>query len=95
LLYQRRGVCQRGEYAHLYLRRRDLGLAITVTQTGIGGVVGNALLQLCRWIKSPFTSFLALTGITSALNFIMTANGVPALYTTWRRASPTPPASRC
>lgn len=30
----------------------------------------------------PFTSFLALTGITTALNFIMTANGVPALYTT-------------
>lgn len=30
----------------------------------------------------PFTSFTALTGITTALNFIMTANGVPALYTT-------------
>jgi hypothetical protein len=32
--------------------------------------------------RQPFTSFLALTGITTALNFIMTANGVPALYTT-------------
>ena len=32
--------------------------------------------------EKPFTSFLALTGITTALNFIMTANGVPALYTT-------------
>ena len=33
-------------------------------------------------VEKPFTSFLALTGITTALNFIMTANGVPALYTT-------------
>lgn len=29
-----------------------LGLAITVTQTGIGGVVGNALLQVMPWIKT-------------------------------------------
>lgn len=64
-----------------------LGLAITVTQTGIGGVVGNALLQIMPLDKeSPFTSFLALTGITSALNFIMTANGVPALYTTFAQS---------
>ncbi|WP_285129246.1 SLC13 family permease [Leclercia adecarboxylata] len=60
-----------------------LGLAITVTQTGIGSAVGEALM----WVMpldadAPFTSFLALTGITTALNFIMTANGVPALYTT-------------
>ncbi|KKY84975.1 anion permease [Enterobacteriaceae bacterium RIT814] len=60
-----------------------LGLAITVTQTGIGNAVGEALLQVMPLDKeSPFTSFLALTGITTALNFIMTANGVPALYTT-------------
>ena len=64
-----------------------LGLAITVTQTGIGGVVGNALLQVMPLDKdNPFTSFLALTGITSALNFIMTANGVPALYTTFAQS---------
>lgn len=64
-----------------------LGLAITVTQTGIGGVVGNALLHVMPLDKeSPFTSFLALTGITSALNFIMTANGVPALYTTFAQS---------
>lgn len=60
-----------------------LGLAITVTQTGIGSAVGEALLQLMPLdADKPFTSFLALTGITTALNFIMTANGVPALYTT-------------
>ena len=60
-----------------------LGLAITVTQTGIGAAVGNALLHVMPLDPDkPFTSFLALTGITTALNFIMTANGVPALFTT-------------
>lgn len=60
-----------------------LGLAITVTQTGIGNAVGEALLTMMPLdAAKPFTSFLALTGITTALNFIMTANGVPALYTT-------------
>ena len=60
-----------------------LGLAITVTQTGIGSAVGEALMQVMPLdADAPFTSFLALTGITTALNFIMTANGVPALYTT-------------
>ncbi|HCJ6323476.1 TPA: anion permease [Citrobacter sedlakii] len=60
-----------------------LGLAMTVTQTGIGDAVGEALLHVMPLDpQAPFTSFLALTGITTALNFIMTANGVPALYTT-------------
>ncbi|MDU7508191.1 MAG: SLC13 family permease [Enterobacter sp.] len=60
-----------------------LGLAIVVTQTGIGTAVGEALLRIMPLdADRPFTSFLALTGITTALNFIMTANGVPALYTT-------------
>ncbi|WP_312691531.1 SLC13 family permease [Kosakonia sp.] len=60
-----------------------LGLAITVTQTGIGNAVGDALLHVMPLDPDrPFTSFLALTGITTALNFIMTANGVPALFTT-------------
>ena len=60
-----------------------LGLAITVTQTGIGAAVGEALLHVMPLdVQKPFTSFLALTGITTALNFIMTANGVPALFTT-------------
>ncbi|EDZ9093835.1 citrate transporter [Salmonella enterica] len=60
-----------------------LGLALTVTQTGIGNAVGETLLHVMPLdTQKPFTSFLALTGITTALNFIMTANGVPALYTT-------------
>ncbi|MGL4727026.1 MAG: SLC13 family permease [Scandinavium sp.] len=64
-----------------------LGLAITVTQTGIGEAVGQMLLQMMPLDPArPFTSFLALTGITTALNFIMTANGVPALYTTFAQS---------
>ncbi|ELY2854823.1 SLC13 family permease [Cronobacter dublinensis] len=60
-----------------------LGLATTVTHTGIGNAVGAALMQIMPLDPArPFTSFAALTGITTALNFIMTANGVPALYTT-------------
>ena len=64
-----------------------LGLAITVTQTGIGDAVGEALLRVMPLDpERPFTSFVALTGITTALNFIMTANGVPALYTTFAQS---------
>ena len=64
-----------------------LGLAITVTHTGIGRAVGQALMRVMPLdADRPFTSFLALTGITSALNFIMTANGVPALYTTFAQS---------
>lgn len=60
-----------------------LGLAITVTHTGIGSAVGEALLQIMPLdAENPFTNFVTLTGITTVLNFIMTANGVPALYTT-------------
>ena len=60
-----------------------LGLATTVTQTGLGRAVGEALLHVMPLdADKPFTSFAALTGITTVLNFIMTANGVPALYTT-------------
>jgi hypothetical protein len=60
-----------------------LGLAIVVTQTGIGLPWARRCCRLCRWMRqarSPASS--ALTGITRRSNFIMTANGVPALYTT-------------
>lgn len=60
-----------------------LALASTVTETGLGSVVGEKLLAVMPLDpQRPFTSFVALTGITSLLNFIVTANGVPALYTT-------------
>ncbi len=61
-----------------------LGLAAAVTQSGLGNAVGEWLMSVMPLDpERPFTSFVALTGITSALNFIMTANGVPALYTTF------------
>lgn len=61
-----------------------LGLAAAVTQSGLGNAVGEWLMSVMPLdAQRPFTSFVALTGITSALNFIMTANGVPALYTTF------------
>ncbi|MTD38178.1 citrate transporter [Erwinia sp. CPCC 100877] len=60
-----------------------LGLAAAVTQSGLGDEVGAWLMTVMPLDpERPFTSFAALTGITSVLNFIMTANGVPALYTT-------------
>ncbi|WP_058913676.1 SLC13 family permease [Entomohabitans teleogrylli] len=60
-----------------------LGLAGTVTQTGLGKAMGDILLSVMPLdSERPFTSFTALAAITTAMNFIMTANGVPALYTT-------------
>ena len=60
-----------------------LALASTVTETGLGSAVGAKLLAVMPLgPERPFTSFVALTGITSLMNFIVTANGVPALYTT-------------
>ncbi len=60
-----------------------LALAATVTQTGLGSMLGQKLLAVVPLDpQRPFTSFVALTGITSLFNFIVTANGVPALYTT-------------
>ena len=55
--------CQ-GEYAHLYLRRGILGLAIVVTQTGIGTAMGEALLRIMPLdADSPFTSFWRWPGL--------------------------------
>ncbi|MBJ3815209.1 citrate transporter [Shimwellia pseudoproteus] len=60
-----------------------LGLAAVVTHTGIGTRLGQALLNVTPLDpQHPFTSFASLVGITSAMNFFMTANGVPALYST-------------
>ncbi|EGJ0340105.1 citrate transporter [Salmonella enterica] len=67
-----------------------LTLWVTESWHGVGpawtGLAAAVITLLPLDKESPFTSFLALTGITSALNFIMTANGVPALYTTFAQS---------
>ncbi|WP_395680643.1 SLC13 family permease [Inquilinus sp.] len=59
-----------------------LGLAAVVAQTGLGDALGRAVLP---WLpldpSRPATGFGALVALTSLLNFAVTANGVPALYT--------------
>ena len=59
-----------------------LGLAAVVAQSGLGTRLGHALVALLPLDPAaPATSFAALAGLTSALTFLVTANGVPALYT--------------
>lgn len=59
-----------------------LGLAALAGQSGLGTVVGTALLRFAPLDPSAsFLSFASIVGITTALNFIVTANGVPALFT--------------
>ena len=59
-----------------------LGLAALVGQSGLGRLIGAALLQ---WVPldpgAPMRSFFSIAGITAALNFVVTANGVPAIFT--------------
>ena len=59
-----------------------LGLAALVTQSGLGDLAGRALMATAPLDPStPFRSFATLVGISTLFNFIVTANGVPALYT--------------
>ena len=59
-----------------------LGLAALAGQSGLGRVIGDALLKIAPLDPSqPFVSFSSIVGITTLLNFVVTANGVPALFT--------------
>lgn len=59
-----------------------LGLAAVVTQTGLGGRLGHLLLEtLPQDPARPALGFGSLVAVTAALNFVVTANGVPALFT--------------
>ena len=59
-----------------------LGLAALVAQSGIGDRLGHAILAVIPLhADAPFRSFATLIGIASLLNFAVTANGLPALFT--------------
>lgn len=59
-----------------------LGLAALVAASGLGNMVGRALIAIAPLDPShPFGNFATLAGIATLLNFIVTANGVPALFT--------------
>jgi di/tricarboxylate transporter len=59
-----------------------LGMAAVVTHSGLGEVVGRALASVAPLDPAaPFQSFAALVGISTLLNFVVTSNGVPALFT--------------
>lgn len=59
-----------------------LGLAAFVNYSGLGAAMGTWLLhRLPLDPSSPASNFGALVALTSALNFTVTANGVPALFT--------------
>lgn len=59
-----------------------LGLAAMVAHSGLGAQIGAALTRIVPLDPAaPFTSFMSLIGIASALNFFVTANGLPALFT--------------
>lgn len=59
-----------------------LGMAAMVTRSGLADRLGHALIAVAPLDPAaPFRSFATLVGISSMLNFVVTSNGVPALYT--------------
>lgn len=59
-----------------------LGLTAVVTRTGLGDAIGRAILPLLPLDPArPGLSFGALVVLTVILNFVVSANGVPALFT--------------
>ena len=59
-----------------------LGMAAMVTRSGLGEQVGRALVAVAPLDPAaPLQSFATLVGISTLLNFVVTSNGVPALFT--------------
>ncbi|OLP61588.1 citrate transporter [Xaviernesmea oryzae] len=59
-----------------------LGLAAFVSQSGLGSMIGASVVGLLPLDPArPGGNFAALLSLVTALNFVVTANGVPALYT--------------
>ena len=64
-----------------------LGLAALVGQSGLGRLIGTVLLKVVPLAPgAPLQDFLSIVGITAALNFVVTANGVPAIFTPMAQA---------
>jgi anion transporter len=59
-----------------------LGLAAVVAWSGLGNAIGNVLIpHLPLDPAHPAAAFAAMIGLASALNFVVTANGLPAVFT--------------
>ena len=59
-----------------------LGVTAVVVDSGLGTLIAQELLRITPLDPAtPFTNFVSLSALTSALNFVVTANGVPAMFT--------------
>lgn len=59
-----------------------LGVATLVVESGLGRMIANALLNvLPLQPEASFSNFAVLNALVSLLNFVLTANGVPAMVT--------------
>lgn len=59
-----------------------LGVATLVVESGLGRIIANALLNvLPLQPEASFGNFAVLNALVSLLNFVLTANGVPAMVT--------------
>ncbi len=59
-----------------------LGLAAVVAWSGLGTAIGDRLIPALPLDPArPAANFASLIGLASLLNFVVTANGVPAVFT--------------
>ena len=59
-----------------------LGLAAVVAWSGLGDAIGNRLIPLLPLDPAhPAAAFASMLGLGSLLNFAVTANGLPAVFT--------------
>jgi di/tricarboxylate transporter len=59
-----------------------LGLADVVAWSGLGAKIGNAIIPLLPLDPtSTAKSFASIVGLAGLLNFVVTANGLPAIFT--------------